>query len=104
MSETRVSVDDDPKAFYVLWNTPNGPASENLRDWGFHGLRNVTKEAVLNGNDARVKARAEAIREGCFYGWHGSYDWGVGVDSAVFSFNFTFYSGDDDNLWDGRKS
>ena len=101
---TDVSVDDRPECYWVEWNTDLEHARHVLEQRGFHGISGLEKTAVLNGNTARDKARANAIARGCMYGWVGAWDssW-IAQDSAVYFFSYSLYSGDNNNLWCGRK-
>ena len=98
-----VSVDDRPECYWVEWNTDLDHARHVLEQRGFHGVSGLEKVAVLNGNTARDKARANAIARGCMYGWVGSYDWGVSQDSGLYFFSYSAYTGPDSDLFDGRK-
>ena len=103
MSDTSVSIDSSPNVLAVHWNVPIAEAREHFRAVGFHGIGSISKLAVENGNAAREHARAQAIREGCFYFWQGSYDWGVEADSAIYAFTYELYTGKENQLFDGRK-
>lgn len=98
-----VSLDDRRTCLAVHWNVDLGTACRQLIEWGFHDVQGVRKAAVLNGNDARVKARDNAIARGAMYFWVGNYDWGVEADSAIYEFSYAVYTGPDGRLFDGAK-
>ena len=97
MSTVDVALDDSLKCFAVHWNVLNIDAKQHFEHLGFRGVDNFTKMAVLNGNKAREQARLNAIAhgDGSTWFWRGSYDWGVGRDSAIYVFDYTGYVGDD---------
>ena len=100
---TDVSVDDRRTVYAVHWNVDLDEARQQLSRWGFHEIDGLKKDAVLNGNEARERARSNAIDRDAMYFWVGNYDWGVGDDSAIYSFVYSVYTGPDGRLWDGAK-
>ena len=98
-----VSLDDRRTVLAVHWNMPLGAACRQFEDWGFVGIEGLKRDCVLNGNAARTKARDNAIARGDMYFWVGSYDWGIGNDSAIYEFTYSVYTGHPGWLFDGAK-
>ena len=98
-----VSLDDRRTCLAVHWNVPLEDAQRHFTEWGFEGIADFKQDCVLNGNDARTKARDNAIDRGAMYFWVGSYDWGVTRDSAIYEFSYSVYTGQDGRLFDGAK-
>ena len=98
-----VSLDDRRTCLGVHWRMSDEPAQAQFAQWGFEGIEGFKRVAVLNGNEARVKARDNAIARGTMYFWVGNYDWGVTADSAIYEFSFSVYTGPDGRLFDGAK-
>ena len=97
MSTVNVSVDDKLTCLGVHWNTGLEAAEKQFAEWGFRGISDFAKVAVMNGNAARTHVRDTVLsRKGSYrYYWQGSYDWGVGNDSAVYEFEYTLYAGEE---------
>lgn len=93
--------DDRPVVLGVHWNTDDYTARRQFDDWGFKGIADFTKEAVLNGNEARSKARQDAMDQGIHWFFCGAYDWNLTVDSAIYRFRYDTYIGPDGWLWNG---
>ena len=87
-------VDNSNLCFGVHWNTALHIAKAQFEDWGFNGIREFSKESVVNGNDARNDVIASAKKQNAKYFFVGSYDWGATADSAVYKFRFSSYTGD----------
>ena len=98
-----VAVDDRRTCLAVHWNVPLGDAYMQFEDWGFEGIEDLKKDAILNGNAARNMARTNAIWRDAMYFWVGNYDWGVANDSAINEFTYSVYTGEDGRLFDGAK-
>ena len=94
---THVQVDSPLSARMVHWNVSEPEAARQAHEWGFRDIGHIDKVAVMNGNRARTEALAIAVRQfdqgiRCF--WRGSYDVGVGEDSAIYAFDYGSYVGD----------
>ena len=87
-------LDNSNLCFGVHWNVPIKNAIEQFDKWGFNGIREFSKQSVVNGNDARNDVIASAKKQNAKYFFVGSYDWGVTDDSAVYKFRFSSYTGD----------
>ena len=77
----------------IHWNTDLATAKTQFESWGFHGVADIDKLEVLNGNDARAKIRSEASLAGAKWFYLGETDLGTGDDSAIYRFEFDTYSG-----------
>ena len=98
-----VAVDDRRTCLGVHWNVPETEAKTQFWRWGFEGIEGFKRVAVLNGNEARVKARDNAIARGAMYFWVGNYDLGTMNDSAIYEFTYSVYTGPGGRLFDGAK-
>ena len=98
-----VSLDDRRTCLAVHWDVPPSVARRQFTFWGFEGIDGFRKDCVLNGNEARTKARDNAIARGSMYFWVGDYDWGIGPDSAIYEFTYSVYTGSRGRLFDGAK-
>ena len=98
-----VSLDDRRTVLGVHWNVSPMRAEQQFRDWGFQQIGWFRKDCILNGNDARTKARDNAIARGAMYFWVGDYDWGVDDDSAIYEFTYSVYTGPAGRLFDGSR-
>ena len=92
-----VQIDSPLTCYLVHWNTTDAEAERQAQEWGFRDTKGFEKVAVMNGNRARTEALAIAVRQyddgvRCF--WRGSYDVGVGEDSAIYAFDYGSYVGD----------
>ena len=92
-----VSVDDSLTCWGVHWNIDTAHAREQFRQWGFQGIDGFRKVDVLNGNAARTHVRDLVLSKkgGNRYYWKGNYDWGVTADSAIYTFSYDIYTGED---------
>ena len=89
-----IQVDNPKSCIGVHWDVGHLEAIQQFVDWGFRGISGFHKVQVLNGNLARTQALAIAVRDdgvSCF--WRGSYDAGVGADSALYRFDYEEYVG-----------
>ena len=89
-----VQLDTPQTCVGVHWNVHPAAARAHFESWGFRGIASFTKAEVLNGNAARTKALDIAMRQGIKCFWRGSYDVGVGSDSAIYRFDYDEYVGD----------
>ena len=86
-------IDNSNLVYSVHWNIPLNEAERQFYRWGFNGIRDFTKESVLNGNDARTDVIASAKKQNAKYYFVGNYDWGTTADSAIYRFRYTSYTG-----------
>ena len=93
---TDVTINDPQHCWGVHWNQSLPSAEAQFRDWGFDGITNFSKIKVCNGNEARTEVRDIANRQGGNnrYFFSGSYDVGQTADSAIYSFDYSAYTGD----------
>ena len=98
-----VSLDDRRTCLGVHWRMSDEPAQAAFEHWGFQNVEGFRRDCVLNGNEARTKARDNAIARGAMYFWVGDYDWGVTADSAIYEFTYSVYTGPSGRLFDGAK-
>ena len=86
-------IDNSNLCFGTHWNTDLNDAQKQFEAWGFNGIREFTKESVLNGNTARQECMANAKSQNAKAFWVGNYDWGTTADSAVYRFRYSSYTG-----------
>ena len=98
-----VSLDDRRTCLGVHWHMAEKAARNQFAKWGFEGIEGFKRDCTLNGNEARTKARDNAIARGATYFWVGDYDWGVGDDSAIYEFTYDVYTGPGGRLFDGAR-
>ena len=87
-------IDNSNLCFGVHWDTSKAQAEAQFRQWGFNGIHEFSKESILNGNDARNDAIANAKSQNAKYYFVGNYDWGTTADSAIYKFRYSSYTGD----------